>query len=694
MRRRAITFTVLIGGLCHASSAQVEVQDRSAVPREVLALTSTKQDDRSKGIVDHVHEFLELPLNHLGLVVRSRRFRDGEPGDVDPTKVRAILTFFRGTEECPDWLWPWLHRQAKHPALRFVHMGSLQPLGRSTGPGGGAARLQTWLARFGLDWVESVVEDPLRVKLQLQERCCFEARPVFTRAHLGLRSRSAHNDPWLATTLRDDAGDESHPVVTGPWGGVALDPYIFRIATTDDEFRWFIDPFRFFRDALGMRHVPAPDPCVLFGRRMFLFHVDGDGFESVSTVVHGKVSAQVFRKRIIERFRIPMTISVIVRSVTTDLRVPVPTHHMQMAREILALPWVEAASHTVLHPLNWRRRLTPRSLPRSVVWYPELDNYRHSMLAEVRDSIRFINRNLLEPGKTCRVLLWSGGANPREDAILECARQGAWNLNGGTFRWDADTNSVGFVSPWGRRVGRAYQVYCGAANENDFDGFYTTMPRAFGHIDETLERTGRDRILKPANVYVHFYSAERPARLAALQGLLEKWVHYKPTIPVHASTYASAVHSAHEQCRVEAIPGGWAFSDFGRCRCVRIDGESRAIDWVQSRGLAGARRMAGSLFLQLAGSDAEVVFGNGATRRPHIEQSDHLLAAVALLGDGLSCRSEGYRHRQFVVAGIPPHGELRVSIGRETHEGQADSDGRYRVVIRRASSVDVRVRVR
>ena len=67
-------------------------------------------------------------------------------------------------------------------------------------------------------------------------------------------------------------------------------------------------------DALGMRGVPAPEPSVLFGRRMFLLHVDGDGFESISTVAidsgSGKSSAEVFRERVVGRFKIPMTISV------------------------------------------------------------------------------------------------------------------------------------------------------------------------------------------------------------------------------------------------------------------------------------------------------------------------------------------------------------------------------------------------
>ena len=113
------------------------------------------------------------------------------------------------------------------------------------------------------------------------------------------------------------------------------------------------------------------------------------------------------------------------------------------------------------------------------------------MLAEVRDSITFINDRLLSEGKRCRVLLWSGRANPRPDAIRAVGELGCVNLNGGTFRWDDANDSVGFVLPWSKRVGDQLQVYCGAANENVFSGFFSTMPNAYWHIDEDPDAHGQ-----------------------------------------------------------------------------------------------------------------------------------------------------------------------------------------------------------
>ena len=95
------------------------------------------------------------------------------------------------------------------------------------------------------------------------------------------------------------------PVVVGAFGGLALRPWTVREGTKAEDRRWHLDPFTFFAQALGTRDLPAPDPTVHFGRRAFLLHVDGDGFESTSTVREGVLSARVFTDEIIMIGEIP-----------------------------------------------------------------------------------------------------------------------------------------------------------------------------------------------------------------------------------------------------------------------------------------------------------------------------------------------------------------------------------------------------
>jgi hypothetical protein len=658
-------------------------------PREVLALSCRAHDDIARAEVDPVHQLLELPLQHLGLVVRSRNLDAGEPADVDPTVTRAVLTFLDGGDPQAPWLLPWLHRQrTRCPGLRFVHFGDLGPLEAD------ADAFALWIAQLGFAYRPGFSDDPLRIAVEFHDRdgTHFESPPNRRFVHHGPRSVDKDHRVWLTTRLREGGSDPRTPVVTGAFGGIALRPWTVREGTAADDRRWHLDPFRFFADALATHDLPAPEPCVHFGRRAFLLHVDGDGFESQSTTRPGQLSARVFLDEVIARWRIPMTVSVIVAGLTDDLAPIAPNERMLLAREIFARPWVEAASHSVLHPLNWRRKLTARTAPRTVTWYDDkVAGYAHDMTAEVRASIEFVNRWLVPDGGRCAVMLWSGMANPEAAVLREAARLHCANLNGGVSRFDASADSVGYVSPWGKRVGDAYQVYCGAANENVFDGFFTTLPSVFRHVDTTIARTGAPRILKPANVYVHFYSAERPARLAALHGLLARWVDREDTVPITGSAYARAVTSAaSDALRIVRTANGFSLGGLGDLRCVRFADPSLRIDWERSKGVLGARVLRRSLYVQLSADAATIVWERdaGAAPRPHLVQSDHALTEAVRTATGLRMRSTAWRDRVIECAGFLPGARVLVRTGDE-HDRVLVADGTGHCVLRLPPGDDV-----
>ena len=665
------------------------------VPREVVVLVGAVTEDLEASRGDPARAVLQMPLNHLGMRLRAVGIDGGVPPDLDPTQVAAVGTWFENGAELPDWVWPWLERQS--PNLRLLLFGSLLPLAR----GDDGARLRARLQRCGLGYDAAQLVDPARIEVQYVRRDAvpFESRPVYEMVHHGPWNLDGHNTVWLATRDRDRPRRDRAPVVTGPFGGIALQPWFVRIGGAADDRRFYVDPFVFLREALGLARTPAPDPNVHLGRRRFVLHVDGDGFESPSHVVDGRCCGEVFRDRIVDRWRVPMTISFIVAGLTDRLDPGEPTPTMQIARDILSRPWVEAASHSVLHPLDWRREVTRRSLPRSVVWYEGIAGYTHDMAAEVRDSIAFVDRWLVPPGKRCQVMLWSGAANPTAEALAAAAAAGCWNLNGGLFRYDDLFASVGFVSGWGHAIGDQFQVFAGAPNENVFDGFFTTMPGAFRHVDRTIENTGKDRILKPANVYVHFYSAELPARLQALEGLLARWLEREEVLVAPASSYASAVDDCHRRCHITRRAAGFVLTGFQHCRTVRFDDEPRAIDWARCHGLAGARRLGGRLYVHLAAPEAELHFaaaGAVATTFVHVEHADCELAAVSPAANELRfLAAASGRPRHVVVAGLPKGATVAVQPGADALPAPmgADADGRCEVRLPAGSECAVRVQV-
>lgn len=663
--------------------------DASEVPeaRRVLALFDGEGRNLRFDFEDPVHQVLEMPLNHLGMTVLRHDIRAGPPPGSALEGARAILTLFDNRGDCPAWLWPWLETNAR--GRRIVHVGDFGPLLRPAGKHD-PARLAAWLEPLGLAYDDRYLEGPAGIEVAFRDErlCAFESTPRGKALHRGPRNLSGSNRPWVTTSLVVGDPDPRAPVVTGPWGGIALDPWAYDAGDDNEERRWHLDPFAFFREALGIEGFPAPHPSVVNGRRLFFLHVDGDGFESLSTVRPGALAAEVFRDEILLRHRLPFTVSVIVRSLTDDLRVSEPTREMEIARGILALENVEPASHGVLHPLRWELPLDS-PLARAA-WYPGLANYSYGPVAEVRDSLDFINARLLR-GRRAALMLWTGSTNAPEEAVLECAKHGALNLNGGVFRWDAWYDSVSFVSPFARRVGSALQVYAGASNENDFEGFYRTMPGAFRHIDTTIERTGQGRILKPANLYVHFYIAEKPARLNPLRRLLRRWGEEEPTAPVFASFYVRAVLSALEACEVRRSGKGWLLRKFGDCPTARIDGPTPPIDWARSPGLFGARRIGDSLYLHLAGPDAEVSFDAGAGEAPHLEEANHPLTEMRRDANRIACVSGGLGPRLLVFAGFPPGAAVKVSIDGVAGAAAADAQGRVRVDLPDPGSVALEV---
>lgn len=80
-------------------------------------------------------------------------------------------------------------------------------------------------------------------------------------------------DPALSRSLlvlqrRDDVPDRTHPLIITPKGGYAADGYVIWRQPDGNQHRWFIDPVAFFRAALHMEGVPAPDTTTLNARRI------------------------------------------------------------------------------------------------------------------------------------------------------------------------------------------------------------------------------------------------------------------------------------------------------------------------------------------------------------------------------------------------------------------------------------------
>ena len=84
------TVQAIGGGLAAAPA-----QDPIPVKREILAL----YDGAQEGEADYtrIHRFAEMPLNHLGFILRFHDIRKKLPGPAEIERYRGVLTWFAGS---------------------------------------------------------------------------------------------------------------------------------------------------------------------------------------------------------------------------------------------------------------------------------------------------------------------------------------------------------------------------------------------------------------------------------------------------------------------------------------------------------------------------------------------------------------------------------------------------------------------
>ncbi len=609
------------------------------VKLDVLALYDRRRERAPH--LTRIHKYAEMPLNHLGLRVIYHDVNAPLPPVEDLGRYRGILTWFAEPLAKPDAVLDWLD-MALARGLKYVVLGSVAPPSSD-------ARLEQVnrvLARIGLEdrgdtvdmpWKARVVErDPEMVGFERQidkalpDFAVIEARRGDAEPHLVIEA------PLGGATVR------STLVATAPGGGFADDDFTVYYEQNTDRVRWTLNPFAFFARAFGDERRPIPDTTTIAGRRIYFSHIDGDGWNNVSEI-EGYREAQKLSAEVIEREAIvpypDLPVSVGLIAADTNPRLGGNRNAGVIARRLFALPQVEVATHTNTHPFNWqffesydraeelrlieshaapvlsmRERFSrgvlkvagkpmptdqsdkyiagSDSLPRTYLREPfSLDN-------EIGGALKGAEAFAPE-GKRARIYLWSGDTTPFPAAIRAVRLAGAYNMNGGDSRFDAEYPSVSYVPPIGRSAGSERQIYAGNSNENTYTNDWTGPYHGQFMLVNTLANTERPRRLKPFNLYYHMYSGERPGALAAVKHILDI-ARKARVIPVPASNYAAVANDFFGVEIVQVDLFSWAVSRRGALSTVRFDEAGQlAVDLGRSRGVLGSIRHEELMFVSL-----------------------------------------------------------------------------------------------
>lgn len=692
------------------------------LPRRVLALYKSAElynaveGARPKTAwLNEVHAWAQMPLNWLGLVVDYHDVTRGLPDEAQMDRYRGVLTWYQ-TEEIDDPLGylQWLAAQIR-AGRRVVILGNLGAYrDRNTLKTPGLDEISLALMPTGLEFRGRWTGNSRVIELRQKNAAMVEferALPPALPNYYQVVSRRADNRIHLTIGRKDAPDSDSHLVVTGPWGGFAGDDYVryqqavpyaapraggsARVDAPYQQLeafrtRWWINPFAFFEAALGLEDWPRPDVTTLNGRRLFYSHIDGDGMRNVSEVRPQALSGEIIHDEILAKVPLPVSVSVVVAEVDPELLGSARTQ--ALARAMFALPNVEAASHSFTHPLDWERRTRSFDLPR----------LPYSVETEIAGSVRYIDERLLPRGKRVRLFQWSGSTRVTEEALALVERLGLPNINGGDSMFDREWPSYTKVAPLGRQVGKYWQSYTSAANENLYTNLWAGPFYGFRHVLETFKSTETPRRVSPVNVYYHFYSGERVASLAALRVVYE-WARRQPVAPVFTSEYLAMVEG-FRTARVARAGAGFRVWDHGALRTIRFDagrfdagrfhGGPAAVDMARSRGVLGFTRHQGSLYVHLEGSgEALIVLAATPGPGPYLANASHRVSRWQ--PKDLSFKIDGVGAKSAEIGGLRAGEERQVEIiGREATRrvrARVSSDGLLALSLGDSPEIQVRV---
>jgi polysaccharide biosynthesis protein PelA len=635
----------------------------STVPRVVLGIYDSKIDGGFD--FSYLHTLAEMPLNHLGLVLKYHDIQSGLPPKDALKGARGVLSWLRGNEmPDPEGYLKWAE-QVVDQGHQFVILGELGFSAKTGGSPTPPHMVNHFLNRLGIELggayrsttfnTAAVVKDPDMVEFE-------RPLPRVLPAYEEIRRIDPLVQSYLVLRRADDPATDSHLVTISPTGGYAASGYVEQVFEDVGEnplIQWQLNPFEFFRVAFHTDDLPKPDVTTLSGRRIYYSHIDGDGWRNQTELEEYRgeeepvLSAQIILDRAIRAYPdLPVTVAPIAGDLDTEWHGT--ENSLAIALATFIEPQVEAATHTYSHPFNWEFFADYKSadevpflklyggdiaknygsaakpghvhsdadrahLPSGYTVPRAYGNFPYDLDEEIDGSIDFISK-LLPAGKRVELAQWSGDCRPYEAAVEAADRAGVRNINGGDSRFDADFPSHTSVPPVGRMIGTSRQIYASNSNENTYTELWNSRFFGFKYLPTTFENTESPRRLKPLNLYYHMYSGQKLAALNALTGNLD-YVRNQKIAPVSASHYAAIGEGFYTTRLVRVGTSKWQVRDRGALQTIRFDNAAgKTVDFERSRGVLGQRHHQGSLYVSLDQSAAVPVVAL-ATPSPKLASS-------------------------------------------------------------------------
>jgi len=295
---------------------------------------------------------------------------------------------------------------------------------------------------------------------------------------------------------------------------------------------------------------------------------------------------------------------------------------------------------------------------------------------EIAGSVKFINEELLPPGKKVSVFLWSGNCRPSPEAIRLTRELGIENMNGGETLISARYPSISFVSPRAISWGGELQIYAANQNENEFnDNWHGPFYGGYIHTIETFKRTETPRRLKPMNIYYHLFCGDYPDATKVLRQVYE----FALSQPAHALTavqYAEMVRDSRATAIIKRSDKHWILMNQGKLRTFRMAASGVLPDLFECRGVTGFNDGPNVLYIHTDGSPkVELVLSSRPKRHPYLISSSAEITFQKLSPDEVAFTAADLRPITVELGGLPANAKLNVAINQESRPVRSDAGG-------------------
>jgi polysaccharide biosynthesis protein PelA len=406
--------------------------------------------------------------------------------------------------------------------------------------------------------------------------------------------------------LRSDA------IYTADWGGALLEPYLF-FRTSGEDVRLVIDPFVFLSRVFPPAQWPIPDITTRDGTRIFISHIDVDGFTTLTRTAKDITCAEVVRDQILKVYPFPVAVSVIEADTRALLKDQNPTDRQRyedIARSLLALPHVQGASHSYSHPFVWmpEDKDSLRGYDTLNLTLADPQSYPTIQLErEIRGSVDYIQNQLMPPGKKMELFLWSGNCRPSGAALRMVQQLGLCAMNGGNTMISRRAQGIASISAQDTVTDGMQQVYAPVQNEYVYTGgFNGPLYGGYRLVLDTFQITETPRRLKPVCVYYHFYCAQTGDSLKSLKEVHD-WCLAQP---LHSQTGKQFVLSAQDARHAQLSslgPQRWLYQSTGHCRTLRVPEQWGSPQLSSCQGITGYHTHQGQTYLHTSGDTRIIV---------------------------------------------------------------------------------------